>query len=255
MGEPMLVPMSPGGGGPVVVCFPPAGAGSGFFNAWKSLVPSGVSLWGVRLPGRESLYGQPAFSDVDAAAERVAATLRDAVTGDVILVGQCLGAHLAYEAALRLEDRLPVRWLAVAGARPPIAEPAASDPDAASTSDAELLAELARVISIPAGLRVDGELARILLPALRADSLMAQRYLRTAPGRTLRVPIVALVDRASDTVPVDRVREWARVTSGGFALHDVPDANFSLPQTAADLLTFLDVLSSARRQEARAVGE
>jgi pyochelin biosynthetic protein PchC len=252
IGEPVLVQMSRGSTGPALVCFPPAGAGSGFFGAWKSLVPPEVSLWGVRLPGRESLYGQLPFSDVDTAAQRVAVRLRDAVTGDMVLIGQCLGAHLAYEAALRLEDRLPVRWLVVAGARPPIAEPGAPTGDAVSTSDAELLAELARVGAIPAGQRTDGELARILLPALRADSRMAERYLRTAPGRTVRVPVAAVAG-ARDALPAERVAEWARLTSGGFALLDVADPNLSLRETAVSLLAFLGVLSPAWRLEARTV--
>jgi medium-chain acyl-[acyl-carrier-protein] hydrolase len=247
-GEPLLVPMSHGGTGSALVCFPPAGAGSGFFGAWKAVVPPEVTLWGVRLPGRESLYGQPPFADVETAAERVAAVLLRTVTGDVVVVGQCLGAHLAYEVARRVEDLLPVRWLAVAGAGPPVVDPAAATTAVESTSDAELLAELARVSPIPAGLRTDGELARVLLPALRADSLMAERYLRTAPGLAVRTPVVALVARAGEGVPVDQLRGWERLTLGGFALHDVADPNLSSRQTAADLLGFLDVRPPARRQ-------
>jgi hypothetical protein len=82
---------------------------------------------------------------------------------------------------------------------------------------------------------------------------MAERYLRAAPGRTVRVPIVALACRAGDAVPVDQVREWGRLTSDNFTLREVPDANLSLRPTAAALLAFLDVWSPAWRPEAPAV--
>lgn len=255
----ILVPMCVRGAGTNLVCFPPAGAGSGFFGAWKPLVPEHVNLWGVRLPGRESLYGRPPFADVETAAQHVSAAVRDAMTGEVALLGQCLGAHLAYEVALCLEGQLPLRWLAVSGTGPPAMTPERSGalgPSApfatvAPTPDAELLAEMAQTTPILTGLATDSELARLLLPVLRTDLLMAERYLLSEHCRTLHVPVVAIVGRSADQVLVDRLRDWRHLTSSRFTQLDVREAALPLPRAAANLLALLDPAPAAEAPAAK----
>lgn len=255
----ILAPMRVRDTGTNLVCFPPAGAGSGFFGAWKPLVPEHVDLWGVRLPGRESLYGRPPFADVETAAQHVSAAVRDAVTGEVALLGQCLGAHLAYEVALRLEGLLPIRWLAVAGTGPPLMTPERSGAPGplaqfatvAPTPDAELLAEIAQISPMLTGLATDSELARLLLPVLRSDLLMAERYLLSEHCRVLHVPVVVVVGRSGDHTLMDRLRDWQRLTSGRFTQLDVRETNVSLPRTAGRLLALLDPAPAAEAPAAK----
>ena len=67
----LLVRLSPRPTGTALVCVPPAGAGAGFFTAWPPLVPAHLELWAVRLPGRETSFGRPPCTDLEAAADLV----------------------------------------------------------------------------------------------------------------------------------------------------------------------------------------
>ncbi|NEQ98651.1 MAG: putative thioesterase, partial [Cyanothece sp. SIO2G6] len=44
-------------------CFSPAGAGATFFRQWPALLPHGINLWAIRLPGRETRLREPLVTD------------------------------------------------------------------------------------------------------------------------------------------------------------------------------------------------
>lgn len=222
----LLVPLTHGCDGAALVCIPPAGAGAGFFTAWPQF---GRQLWAVRLPGRESTFGQPYCPDLETAAGLVA----EAIAGfdDVILFGHCFGAFVAYETALRAV----VTTVVVSGEGPPDlgVEPESA---VAAQSDEQLLDELRRTGSLPESATNHPGLAKILLPTLRADAGLAESYLSRPHDQPLDVPIIAVAGRANARVSEERLLAWEKFTTAGFELTWVDNASLAAAEPAGQLL-------------------
>src|SRR5882724_4835947 len=81
----------------VLYCFPYAGGSSTAYYAWHALVPPGVSVRGVQLPGRLDRIDSTPFATaselVAAAADAIAA---DAAASPFVLFGHSMGALIAY---------------------------------------------------------------------------------------------------------------------------------------------------------------
>ena len=60
--------------GQCVVCFPPAGAGAGFFREWPLRLPR-HSLMPVQLPGREERFGETLSEDTKVMAVAIAGAI------------------------------------------------------------------------------------------------------------------------------------------------------------------------------------
>src|SRR5262245_32711610 len=91
-------------------CFPSAGGGASAYAPWAELLPAGVELCRVQLPGRESRFVEPAAGSLDELLPRVHAALRPFFDVPFSLFGHSMGALLAFELTLRLRaagERLP----------------------------------------------------------------------------------------------------------------------------------------------------
>ncbi|MDG9718401.1 thioesterase II family protein [Streptomyces sp. DH24] len=130
---------------PTVVVFPQAGAGCLRLHAVVPVLPPGLDLLGVQLPGREDRLADVPANDLSEAVDCIAAEcLADARSpaparrGPLHLLGVSLGAVIAYEVARKLESQgAAARSLVVAAARSPEhwrTYPAADPPSAEVTA-------------------------------------------------------------------------------------------------------------------------
>jgi surfactin synthase thioesterase subunit len=74
------------------------------------------------------------------------------------------------------------------------------------------------------------ELRDLLLPVLRADFGMSDRY-SYRPGPLLRCPITAFGGSVDPAVTWDSILAWRECTTGRFAAHRLPGDHF-FPRTA-----------------------
>jgi surfactin synthase thioesterase subunit len=190
----------------------------------------------VQLPGRESRFGEPLPTGVVDLVPELAEALLPALDVPFALLGNSMGALIAYELARHLRrNSLPAPTrLVVAGAKPPGG--AARMPPLSHLPDAEFgRAMQARHGGIPAAVLDDPQIAAIYLPVLRADMAMVESYLPAA-GPPLTCPVSAYVG-AHDTVtgPED-IDGWAAVTSGRFDRRVLPGDHFAVLEHA-DLVT------------------
>jgi surfactin synthase thioesterase subunit len=214
-------------------CFPHAGGAAGEYATWADELPE-VEVAAVQLPGRGGRFAEASLED--------AAAVRDAVLAGVelrppfALFGHSLGALLAFEVARGLEARgAGPACLVVSACRAPSA-PRRRAP-ISHLSDAALLAELAgdddsairEVIDDP-------ELCELVLPGLRADLRMAERY-APLPGPPLGCPIVALGGEADD-VTLDELAAWQSHTAAALAIHRFAGGHF-FTRTARDAVARL----------------
>lgn len=192
-----------------LVCFPHAGGGPSVFGGWDPLLPDGVELVAVHLPGRETRIREPAPEDLAALLDEVAAALDFDDKLAPTLFGHSWGAILAFELARRLGPA--VGHLVVSGARAPhLPSPL---PVIADLPRAELLAELGRYDGIHPEILAHDDYLDVVLPTLRADLRMAEHYqLADAPGLTC--PITAFGGRDDPMTGQHSLAAWSRYTQG-----------------------------------------
>ncbi|MEU1941401.1 thioesterase II family protein [Streptomyces sp. NPDC056697] len=104
-----------------LACLPYAGgSASFFFPVAKALHPS-VEVLALQYPGRQNRFHEPRIDNIPEFADQIFAALRHLDDKPLALFGHSMGAVLAYEVALRMQDAgmpAPVRVFA-SGRRAP----------------------------------------------------------------------------------------------------------------------------------------
>lgn len=83
--------------------------------------------------------------------------------------------------------------------------------------DAGLLADVRLLAGTSSAMLEDIEVVNMFLPALRADYIAIEAY-RCAPGVAVASPVTVLAGDADPKVTVAEAFDWARHTTGKFAL-------------------------------------
>jgi surfactin synthase thioesterase subunit/acyl carrier protein len=203
-------------GAPALCCLPYAGSGVSAFHGLAAALAGQVQVTGVQTPGREDHDHVPAFRRMQALIPE----LVEALSGldEYVLYGHSMGAAVAFELALALQNRgrqVP-RALIVSGSNPPAPRPA---PHVHELPHEDFVAE---VLSTYAG--VAGNEARELAvqknqDLLRADIELFETY-RPSTGR-LRIPVIVIHCRDDPFVGFSEMHGWGRLTDGDFLLQTI----------------------------------
>ncbi|MEI5519536.1 alpha/beta fold hydrolase [Streptomyces brasiliscabiei] len=224
-------------------CLPHAGGGARAYGRLQTVVPRGVRVVPLELPGHGRRLRERPLRDIDEVVTEVIRLMgedresqeeredRDG-RGDsragrrFALFGHSFGALVGYETAWRLRgsDTSPELLLVSARNSPewPLShEPLHRLPDASFTSG------LSRMGGIPRALLAEPAVMHVYLPSIRADLRMVETYAHTHT-EPLEVPVAAfagLQDRLTDP---EGMRAWAERTSGGFDLTSLSGGHFFL---------------------------
>ncbi|UWP79202.1 alpha/beta fold hydrolase [Dactylosporangium fulvum] len=197
-------------------CLPHAGGAASAFRTWQHHVPYGMEVCPVQLPGRETRFGEPLPTGIVDLVPALAEAVLPSLDVPFALLGNSMGALVAYELARYLHRHYllsPVR-LVVAAARPPGG--AALLPRVSHLSDQEFgRAMQARHGGIPDEILDDPQIGAVFLPVLRADMGMVEQY-RPAPGPPLTCPVSAYAGTRDGNVGAADLDGWATVTTGRF---------------------------------------
>lgn len=224
-----------------LVCFPHAGGAASFFRDWPARLPAGTEVLAVRYPGREDRILEEPVTTMAALAGPLADALAALPALPTVYFGHSMGASVAYETALRLGPQAGPRLLAVSGRAAPHRLPAFGFDD-----DAALLDDVRRRGGPLAPALDDPDLIDLVLPALRADYRLLERYRTEARAVPLDIPVAAYHGDADDAVPTAGVLAWADVAApGAFTSRAFPGGHFYLVEHAAGLLADLAAHLSA----------
>jgi medium-chain acyl-[acyl-carrier-protein] hydrolase len=255
MRAPRLAPLTTSGGWGVrwvpsdcprvrLFCVPHAGGGASVFRRWAQELAPEIEVVAVRLPGRESRFGQPAMRHVDDVVPALVRDLEPLVDRPVAWFGHSMGGVIAFEAC-RLLRRLglggELRRLVVAAARAPHLPRRDRPVHQASTPD--FLERLRQLGGVQQELMQDGAAMALLLPTLRADFALAETYC-CRPEPPLDCPISSYGGTADAFAVEEDVVAWAVHSRSPGRIRMLPGGHFFphegpvrlAPLVAADLL-------------------
>jgi surfactin synthase thioesterase subunit len=203
-------------------CFHHAGGGAAFFIPWAAALPVRIELVAVRLPGRESAFSQPRFTDLDSAVDAVTAAIQPWLDRPFAFFGHSLGALIAYRAAHSL-DRKPRHLFCSAFRAPHLPRSNLLS----QLPDADLVASLKKHGGIPDAVANHAELLDLMIPLFRDDLRLAELYVHDdAPP--LDSPITAMAGEQDELAPSAELAQWKRHTSASFRLLTYPGSHFYL---------------------------
>lgn len=186
-------------------CFPFAGIGASAYRLWAPLTDK-LEVCPIQLPGRENRSGDEPYEYIEALANDLVEALLSYLDRPFAFFGHCMGALIAYETALRLQEhglRSPYH-LYISASRAP--HSSHRGPLHASMSDIELASILQKR---SAGIQDPEELSLVLplsLPLLRKDLEMCDRY-RRQPS-LLGIPITTFAWRNDKGILAEELADW-----------------------------------------------
>ena len=228
-----------------LVCFGHAGAGASVYRTWPMGLPSDIGVMAVRYPGRDDRFDDPFPPGLEALADDIADALGELTRHRLVLFGHCMGASVAHEVALRLQERGgPPAALCVSARRPPHAL-AGRRTDYGT--DEDIMAHAVSLDPSCAAVFEDPNLREAMLPAVRADYRMTAGY---SGGRRppLHCPVYGYAGEDDSEVSPEHMRGWADMTHDAFRFRVLPGGHFYLKSDEATLLAdlgnVLDVVKS-----------
>ncbi len=232
-------------------CFPYAGGGPAIFRAWPSALPERIELVGVRMPGRESRWGEPGYDDWGAVVDDLVDELSSRLDLPYVLYGHSFGGMLAYEFARAAQTRglrLP-RTLIVSGCRAPHL---AVEPGVAwDAPSAQLWRWVAALNATPAIVLEDAAFRAALEPALRDDLRLAQSW-RNAPSVLVDAPLVTFGGTCDPIVTPQQTAEWRSYTGRSYAHVDFQGGHFFPHESEAAVLESISTICAAALSAERA---
>lgn len=222
-----------------LICFPFAGAGASAFRAWLPRLQPHLNVVAVQLPGREQRFVEEPFTSIERAIDSLLPSLTPVISDseEVTMFGHSMGAMLAFELARRIADisDLGECRLVVSGSPSPICP---RDIEATGLNDEEFIAQVERFAGYSHEALADPEMRELLLPLLRADVLMHERY-RPDGLAPLSMPIHCV--RAADDTLVTRgeARAWQSVTVPQLEYTEVRGGHMYLVDDPSEIITLL----------------
>ncbi len=219
-----------------MICFPYAGGAASIFRSWPERFPSGVELCAMEPPGRGLRFREQPMTALGPLVHHLVEALMPLLDRHFVLFGHSLGGLIGFELARELRRRggpMPAGLFISACAAPTLVRP---EHPLHGLPDDQLIAELRTLNGTPRELLANRELMDMVLPILRADFQLFERYTHSFE-RPLECPMTVFGGMLDSVVPQEKLIPWRDETRGNFSLVMLPGDHFFL-----NLPTFLPVL-------------
>jgi medium-chain acyl-[acyl-carrier-protein] hydrolase len=224
----------PRSGAPLLITFPFAGGGAGFYRSWRRALEGVCEVWAAQLPGRETRIREAPRSELEPLVRELVDALPP-LDRPFVLCGHSLGASLAFSVALELRrrgERAPSRLYLCGSPAPHLRD--LSDP--VHVLDDRALAErLLTYNGTPPALLESRELLDLLLPTIRADFALFETW-NVPVEAPLAVPFTVLGGVSDETVTASQIEGWREWTTRGCDVRWLPGDHFFIASAGAAVI-------------------
>ncbi|MBN7773933.1 thioesterase II family protein [Clostridium aminobutyricum] len=223
-----------------ILCFPYAGAGSGYFARWIRFFDERFNILPVQYPMRDNRMTEPMPDTIQELAKQFITESEELFEAPYALFGHCMGSHVAYEVGIAAKEHYGV-------------SPAAAFLSSAvsprkvnmiSTKDLEQDQFLAHYGVKELVESWDANYRNFFLPILRADSLMCENY---SPKEVKKIPCKICVLYGNSDLelqPFSQVRDWENYTDYGIEYLSYEGDHFFIDRepkkVADDVMAYLE---------------
>lgn len=213
-----------------LVCFPHAGGSAPFFLPFSRALSPSIDVLAIQYPGRQERGGEELIDHIDTLAELITRELLEFEDRPLALFGHSMGAIIAFEVAVRLEQdhHVLLEHLLVSGRRAPSVYRRES---IHLRNDHDLLQEVRVLQGTHQDLLDDPDIRQMILPALRSDYHAIETYAFNEKER-LTCPITAFIGLDDPRVSLEDARAWRSHTHAAFDLKTFPGGHFFLLEHA-----------------------
>lgn len=219
-------------------CFPYAGGSAVIFHKWAANLPDSIEVCPIYLPGRGHRSKEKAFTDIDRLVEATAESILPSLAKPFVFFGHSMGALICFELAryLHKNHQPEPLHIFVSGRSAPQLQ--THERITYNLPDDEFISELRRLDGTPPEVLEHSELLAIMIPILRADFELTQRY-DYKPEPPLDCSISALGGLEDYDVTKTQLESWHEQTTSRFALHLFPGNHFFLNTAQPFLLPLI----------------
>ncbi|MFC8848638.1 MULTISPECIES: thioesterase II family protein [unclassified Micromonospora] len=227
-----------------LACFPHAGGSASFYLPLARALAPEIEVLAAQYPGRQDRYREPVVTSLAELARRCFDALRPALDRPVVLFGHSMGALLAYEVALLVQDAglPPPAHLVVSGRRAPSCY---RDDRFHRLPPAQLVAQIQVLRGTDEGVLSDPETLRLILPAVRGDYRAVETY-RHDPDRRVPGPVTVLTGTDDPMVTADEANAWQRHASGPVDVRPMPGGHFFLADRVDEIAALVSAIAAGR---------
>lgn len=200
------------------------------YRNWTSAIPDWIEVCPVELAGHGTRFREAPLTAMEAVVDDLLVAVAPLADRPMALFGHSMGARIAREVAHRLGSRVVHLFAS--------ASPAAHIPvrhRVADLPEPELIDELRRLGGTPTAVLDQPKLLAVLLPIVRADFALLDRYVGRNDSR-LECPITAFAGNADPEVKLANVRAWKQHTSAGFKVVTFDEGHFFLEERQSEVL-------------------
>lgn len=240
-------------------CLPYAGGDASLFHSWPQFLPpdlrESVEICPIHLPGRTHRIREDLFTSI---AELVDVLVPDDLRQSPLFpfldtpfafFGASLGGIICFELAHALDSRhqLNPGAFCVAACRAPHLPGPYGIENSEKAADADLIEQIRALGGTPEHLLSDERYLRLILPKVRADSLMAATY-AYEPDLSLDCPITVCGARDDELVSLPDLAAWQLHTQRAFRLYTFPGDHFFIRDAIPQIrVQFLECLTRSLR--------
>ncbi len=221
-----------------LVCLPYAGGAASLYRAWPTRLAPEIDVCPVELPGRGVRQAERPVPDMAALCDSLIPAIEPLLDGTPLaLFGHSMGARIAFELAHRLDGRITRLFAsgsAAPGVRPRYGAAADARPSA-QLSEADFKQRLRELGGTPTEILDDDELMARVLPVVRGDFVLLERY-HVDPSTRVSCPITVFSGRADRNASPASAPAWAPRTTSTCRIVEVDAGHFFLDSHRDDLL-------------------